>query len=207
MLDRQEQAGMHTYKPGKGEFSISWPSRGEGDGNDDKGAKDNSMRKRTIERNTGLQWDKPPSKATWSWSHPTPHALVATQVDLHKLSIVSTLPHFLLLALQAVSTPQVLYLSRYHTLFNLFRVLLASQPTIYGLLGRSLYGWSYCSGNTQATSVYWVSPGWGSCQLLKKLVGRKRNDGSLVVVEGGTPKVNELSTSIELILVNPLLVE
>ncbi|KAJ7898225.1 hypothetical protein B0H14DRAFT_2557263 [Mycena olivaceomarginata] len=42
MLDRQEQAGMHTYKPGKGEFSISWPSRGEGDGNDDKGAKDNS---------------------------------------------------------------------------------------------------------------------------------------------------------------------
>jgi hypothetical protein len=43
MLDRQEQAGMHTYKPGKGEFSIFWPSRGEGDGNDDKGAKDNSI--------------------------------------------------------------------------------------------------------------------------------------------------------------------
>ena len=43
MLDRQEQAGMHTYKSGKGEFSISWPSRGEGDSNDDKGAKDNSI--------------------------------------------------------------------------------------------------------------------------------------------------------------------
>ncbi|KAJ7350852.1 hypothetical protein DFH08DRAFT_806833 [Mycena albidolilacea] len=83
--NRQE----YTHKPGKGEFSISWPSRGEGDGNDDKGAKDNSMRKRTIKRNTGLQWDKPPSKATWSWSHLPSHALVATQVDLHKLSNVN----------------------------------------------------------------------------------------------------------------------
>ena len=43
MLDRQEQVGMHTYKPGKREFNISWPSRGEGDGNDDKEAKDKSI--------------------------------------------------------------------------------------------------------------------------------------------------------------------
>jgi hypothetical protein len=88
MLDRQEQAGMHTYKPGKGESSISWPSGGEGDGNDDKGLRTTALRKKTIERNTGLQWDKPPRKATCSWSHPAPHASVATWVDLHKLSII-----------------------------------------------------------------------------------------------------------------------
>jgi hypothetical protein len=74
MLDRQEQVGMYTHKPGKGELSISWPSRGEGDSNDDKGLRTTGLRKKTIERNTGLQWDKPPRKATWSWSHPTLHA-------------------------------------------------------------------------------------------------------------------------------------
>jgi hypothetical protein len=39
------------------------------------------------------------------------------------IGIVSTLPHFLHIVLQVVSTPQVVYLSGYHTLFDLFRVL------------------------------------------------------------------------------------
>ncbi|KAF8216708.1 hypothetical protein K438DRAFT_1747891 [Mycena galopus ATCC 62051] len=52
------------------------------------GLRTTALRKKTIERNTGLQWDKPPRKATWSWSHPAPHASVATRVDLHKLSNV-----------------------------------------------------------------------------------------------------------------------
>jgi hypothetical protein len=38
------------------------------------------------------------------------------------IGIVSTLPHFLHIVLQVVSMPQVVYLSGYHTLFNLFRV-------------------------------------------------------------------------------------
>ncbi|KAJ6448942.1 hypothetical protein C8R45DRAFT_1084404 [Mycena sanguinolenta] len=52
-----------------------------------RGLRTTALSKKTIERNTGLQWDKPPRKATWSWSHPAPHALLATRVDLHKLSI------------------------------------------------------------------------------------------------------------------------
>ncbi|KAF8206827.1 hypothetical protein K438DRAFT_2086529 [Mycena galopus ATCC 62051] len=51
-----------------------------------RGLRTTELRKKTIERNTGLQWDKPPRKATWSWSHPAPHASVATRVDPHKLS-------------------------------------------------------------------------------------------------------------------------
>jgi hypothetical protein len=39
------------------------------------------------------------------------------------IGIVSTLPHFLHIVLWVVSTPQVVYLSGYHTLFNLFWVL------------------------------------------------------------------------------------
>ncbi|KAJ7813675.1 hypothetical protein B0H14DRAFT_3477652 [Mycena olivaceomarginata] len=38
-------------------------------------------------------------------------------------SIVSTLAHFLHIVLQVVSTPRVVYLNGYHTLFDLFRVL------------------------------------------------------------------------------------
>jgi hypothetical protein len=38
------------------------------------------------------------------------------------IGIVYTLPHFLHIVLQVVSTPRVAYLSGYHTLFNLFRV-------------------------------------------------------------------------------------
>jgi hypothetical protein len=51
-----------------------------------RGLRKTALRKKTIERNTGIQWDKPPRKSTWSWSHPAPHASVATRVDLHKLS-------------------------------------------------------------------------------------------------------------------------
>jgi hypothetical protein len=32
---------------------------------------------------------------------------------------------------------------------------------IYGLLGRTPYGWSYCLENIRAISIYQVSPGWG----------------------------------------------
>ncbi|KAJ6461344.1 hypothetical protein C8R45DRAFT_941243 [Mycena sanguinolenta] len=46
-----------------------------------RGLRTMALRKKTIERNTGLQWDKPPRKATWSWSHPAPHALLATWVE------------------------------------------------------------------------------------------------------------------------------
>jgi hypothetical protein len=38
------------------------------------------------------------------------------------IGIVSTLPRFLHIVLQVVSTPQIVYLSGYHTLFNSFRV-------------------------------------------------------------------------------------
>jgi hypothetical protein len=38
------------------------------------------------------------------------------------IGIVSTLPHFLSIVLQVASTPWVLYLSGYHTFFNLFQV-------------------------------------------------------------------------------------
>jgi hypothetical protein len=38
------------------------------------------------------------------------------------IGIVSTLPRFLHIVLQVVSTPQVVYLSGYHTLFDLFWV-------------------------------------------------------------------------------------
>jgi hypothetical protein len=38
------------------------------------------------------------------------------------IGIVSTLPRFLHIVLLVVSTPRVVYLSGYHTLFNLFRV-------------------------------------------------------------------------------------
>jgi hypothetical protein len=43
---------------------------------------------------------------------------------------------------------------------------LTSRPTTYGLLGRTPYDWSYCSGNTRPTSVYRVYPGWGSHQVI-----------------------------------------
>jgi hypothetical protein len=39
------------------------------------------------------------------------------------IGIVSTLPHFLYIVLQVASTPWVLYLSGYHTLFDSFWVL------------------------------------------------------------------------------------
>ncbi|KAF8188572.1 hypothetical protein K438DRAFT_1936300 [Mycena galopus ATCC 62051] len=54
------------------------------------GLRTTALRKKTFERNTGLQWDKPSRNATWSWSHPAPHAPVATRVDPHKLSIHAT---------------------------------------------------------------------------------------------------------------------
>jgi hypothetical protein len=38
------------------------------------------------------------------------------------IGIVSILPHFLHIVLRVVSTPQVVYLSGYHTLFDLFWV-------------------------------------------------------------------------------------
>jgi hypothetical protein len=62
MVDRQERAGMHTYKPGKREFSISWPSREEGDGNDDKRAKENSIE----DENNGKEHKVTMGQATWS---------------------------------------------------------------------------------------------------------------------------------------------
>ncbi|KAJ7302222.1 hypothetical protein DFH08DRAFT_826846 [Mycena albidolilacea] len=31
------------------------------------------------------------------------------------------------------------------------------------------YDWFYCSGNTRATSVYRVSPGWGPCRVTRCL--------------------------------------
>jgi hypothetical protein len=77
------------------------------------------------------------------------------------IGIVSTLPRFLHLVLQVVSTPQVVYLSGYHTLFNLFRVP-PRIPTYDIQPPREDNDWSYCSGNIRATSVYRVSPGWGS---------------------------------------------
>jgi hypothetical protein len=39
----------------------------------------------------------------------------------------------------------------------------------YGLLERMPYDWSYCSGNTRATSVYRVYPGWGSRRVTRCL--------------------------------------
>ncbi|KAF8151119.1 hypothetical protein K438DRAFT_1778890 [Mycena galopus ATCC 62051] len=87
MLNRQEQSGTRTSKPGEGEFSIFWPCEGEGEGNNDKGAEDNSIEEEKNQKELrGLQWDKPPRKDTWNWSHPGSHALVATRVDPHKLS-------------------------------------------------------------------------------------------------------------------------
>jgi hypothetical protein len=38
------------------------------------------------------------------------------------IGIVSTLPHFLYIVLRVASTPHVLYLSGYHTLFDSFQV-------------------------------------------------------------------------------------
>jgi hypothetical protein len=64
------------------------------------------------------------------------------------IDIVSTLAHFLFIVLQVASTCPGFHL--------------ASQPTIYSLLGRTSYSWSYCSGNTQVISVYRVYPCWGS---------------------------------------------
>ncbi|KAF8137780.1 hypothetical protein K438DRAFT_1786324 [Mycena galopus ATCC 62051] len=49
-----------------------------------------ALRKKTIERNTGLQWAKPPRKATWSWSHPAPHASVATRHNRDALKVYSS---------------------------------------------------------------------------------------------------------------------
>jgi hypothetical protein len=39
------------------------------------------------------------------------------------IGIVSTLPRFLHIVLRVLSTPRVVYLSGYHTLFDLFQVL------------------------------------------------------------------------------------
>jgi hypothetical protein len=48
-------------------------------------------------------------------------------------------------------------------------ILPAFSDTDITLLGRTPYSWSYCSGNTQAISVYWVYPGWGSRQVTRCL--------------------------------------
>ncbi|KAJ6505176.1 hypothetical protein C8R45DRAFT_923463 [Mycena sanguinolenta] len=53
-----------------------------------RGLRTTALWRKRIQRNTGLQWDKPPRKATWTWSQPGSHASVATRVDPHNLSIV-----------------------------------------------------------------------------------------------------------------------
>jgi hypothetical protein len=65
-LDRQEQAGLCTYESEKGELSISWPSGGEGDNNDNEGAEDNSIEEEKNQKKHRVAMGKPPRKATWN---------------------------------------------------------------------------------------------------------------------------------------------
>jgi hypothetical protein len=76
------------------------------------------------------------------------------------IGIVSTLPRFLHYGLY--SRPGLYTWVDITPSSTRSRFRLTSQPTTYGLLGRTPYDWSYCLGNTRATNVYRVYPGWGS---------------------------------------------
>jgi hypothetical protein len=60
----------------------------------------------------------------------------------------------------------------------------------YSVLERTPYGWSYCLGNTPATSIYQVYPGWGSCWVTRCLADPEAVGDNIQVQAQHNPNIS-----------------